>query len=76
MKHFLLLIMCASITSTHLFAQTPTAEESNPKRTKYMQGYPPPTDKRINARDGSFFEFPALRYSVCHLREFMPTICV
>ena len=76
MKHFLLLIMCASITSTHLFAQTPTAEESNPKRTKYMQGYPPPTDKRINARDGSFFEFPALRYSVCHMREFMPTIGV
>ena len=40
---------------------------------EYMQGFPPPVEKRINARDGSFFEFPALRYSVVHMREFMPT---
>ena len=41
--------------------------------SEYMQGFPPPVEKRINARDGSFFEFPALRYSVVHMREFMPT---
>lgn len=26
-----------------------------------------------SARDGSFFTFPALRYSVCHMRQYMPT---
>ena len=26
-----------------------------------------------SARDGSFFTFPALRYSVCHMRQYLPT---
>ena len=50
--------------------------ESDPAETGYMRGFPPPIDKRINARDGSFFKFPALRYSVVHMREFMPTVNV
>lgn len=66
----------ATIFSTSLSAQQLSAEQSDPKQTQYMQGYPPPVEKRINARDGSFFEFPALRYSVCHMREFMPTVGV
>nr|WP_299340878.1 serine hydrolase [Allomuricauda sp.] len=39
----------------------------------WMQGFPPPKDKIISAIDGSFFRFPAMRYSVCHMRQFMPT---
>ena len=61
------------------FAQkkkVPDASESVPQLMGYMQGFPPPEDKRINARDGSFFEFPALRYSIVHMREFMPTVNV
>lgn len=38
-----------------------------------MKGFPPPKDRIVSAVDGSFFQFPALRYSVCHMREFMPT---
>lgn len=65
------------MTSLPLHAQQmPDAQESDPKTTEYMKGFPPPTDKRINARDGSFFKFPALRYSVVHMREFMPTVNV
>lgn len=41
-----------------------------------MQGFPPSNDKIISAVDGSFFKFPALRYSVCHMRQFMPTTVV
>lgn len=41
-----------------------------------MKGFPPPTEKRLSAADGSFFKFPALRYSVVHMREFMPTVNV
>ncbi len=30
----------------------------------------------MSARDGSFFRYPALRYSVVHMREFLPTVNV
>lgn len=64
------------IVAIYLGAIQMTEIKSNKKereQCQYMQGFPPPEDKRINARDGSFFEFPALRYSVVHMREFMPT---
>ncbi|MEM8508495.1 MAG: serine hydrolase [Bacteroidota bacterium] len=55
-------------------AQEPlTAEQSDPVLLGWMQGFPPPKDKVISAIDGSFFRFPALRYSVCHMRQFLPT---
>ena len=48
-------------------------EDSDPNKMGWMQGFPPSQDKIVSAIDGSFFRFPALRYSVCHMREFMPT---
>lgn len=72
-------IFLAMITvSTSIFSQENryNSIESDPAETGYMRGFPPPIDKRINARDGSFFKFPALRYSVVHMREFMPTVNV
>jgi len=53
-----------------------TAEQSDPKKMGWMQGFPPPQEKTISAIDVSFFKFPALRYSVCHMRQFMPTTVV
>jgi len=50
-----------------------TAEQSDPNTLGWMRGFPPPDGKVISAIDGSFFRFPALRYSVCHMRQFMPT---
>ena len=38
-----------------------------------MQGFPPPADKLITQPDSNYFSFPKLRWSVCHLREFLPT---
>ena len=49
-----------------------TAAESNPNRLKWMAGFPPKKEKIISAVDGSFFNFPAIRYSVNHMREFFP----
>jgi len=48
-------------------------EYSNPLKMGWMQGFPPPQEKVVSAIDGSFFEFPALRYSVCNMRQFLPT---
>ena len=49
------------------------AEQSNPNVMGWMQGFPPPMDKILSARDGSFFNFPGLRYSVNHMQEFSTT---
>lgn len=39
----------------------------------WMKGFPPHKDSVLSAVDGSFFKFPALRYSVNHMRQFLPT---
>ena len=53
-----------------------SAQDSDPNNMGWMQGFPPAPDKRLKAADGSFFEFPALRYSVTHMRQFLPTVAV
>ena len=50
-----------------------TADESDPRAMGWMQGFPPPPDKLITQPDSVYFSFPRLRWSVCHLREFLPT---
>jgi len=69
---FLLLII-STLVNQGFGQNILTAEESDPKKMGWMQGFPPSNDKIISAIDGSFFRFPALRYSVCHMRQFMPT---
>ncbi len=50
-----------------------SAQESDPNVMGWMQGFPPPDDKLITQPDSNYFSFPKLRWSVCHLREFLPT---
>lgn len=54
-------------------AQKWTAESSNPKTLGWMEGFPPPAEKRIMQPDSNFFSFPKLRWTVCHFRELLPT---
>ena len=51
----------------------PTAEETDPTVMGWMQGFPPAPDVRITNPASNYFSFPRLRWSVCHLREFLPT---
>lgn len=62
-------------TATGALAQSAplSAQESDPNVMGWMQGFPPPPDKLITQPDSNFFSFPKLRWSVCHLREFLPT---
>ncbi|MDD2635969.1 MAG: serine hydrolase [Bacteroidales bacterium] len=66
--------------SAHLIAQDGkeflSAKESEPDNFGWMLGFPPPADKIIYAADGSFFKFPALRWSVVHMRQMLPTVNV
>ncbi|MEW9919612.1 serine hydrolase domain-containing protein [Marimonas sp. MJW-29] len=50
-----------------------SAQDSDPRVMGWMQGFPPPPDKLITQPDSNYFSFPKLRWSVCHLREFLPT---
>jgi CubicO group peptidase (beta-lactamase class C family) len=54
----------------------PDAAASDPAALGWMQGFPPPPDKRIGHPEADFFSFPKLRWTVCHIRELLPTIGV
>ncbi len=49
------------------------AAASDPTAMGWMTGFPPSPDKLITQPDSNYFSFPKLRWSVCHLREFLPT---
>lgn len=53
-----------------------SAGKRDPLKMGWMRGFPTPEDKQLRFADGSFFEFPALRWSVVHMRELMPTVNV
>ncbi len=49
------------------------AADSDPKHLGWMQGFPPTPEKLIMQPDSNYFSFPKLRWTVCHLRELLPT---
>lgn len=52
------------------------AIESDPATMGWMVGSPPPADRTVYFEDGSYFQFPALRWTVSNFRQLMPTINV
>ena len=50
-----------------------SAEKSDPKELGWMQGFPPQPEKLIMHPQSNFFSFPRLRWTVCHIRELLPT---
>ncbi len=71
--------LAAAILATTAHAQQPAfpdAAASDPVALGWMQGSPPPPDKRIAFEDYSFFTFPKWRWSFSHWRELMPTVGV
>lgn len=57
-------------------ARLPDAVASDPARLGWMRGSPPPPDRVIKFEDGSYFRFPAMRWSVANFRQLMPTVNV
>ena len=49
------------------------AENSDPNKMGWMVGFPPPSNKLIMQPESDFFSFPKMRWTVCHIRELMPT---
>lgn len=67
-----------ALASSLAAAQTayPDAAASDPAKLGWMVGSPPPPDRILRFEDGSYFRFPAMRWSVAHFRELMPTVNV
>ncbi|WP_448566276.1 serine hydrolase domain-containing protein [Thalassotalea ganghwensis] len=53
--------------------QVMTSAQSDPRTLGWMIGSPPPPDKLIMQPQSDYFSFPKLRWTVCHIREFLPT---
>lgn len=67
------LLRGTEVGSERSAAPVPSAQASDPQVLGWMQGFPPPADKQIGQPDSNYFSFPKLRWSVCHLRELLPT---
>jgi hypothetical protein len=50
-----------------------TAENSSPALFDWMVGSPPPEDRTIRFEDGTYFQYPQMRWSVCHFDQLVPT---
>lgn len=68
-----LLLACTSVQAQ----QTPASPAAtDPVKMGWMQGSPPPPEKRIQVRDGSYFQFPKTRWSFAHMPQLLPTVPV
>jgi hypothetical protein len=56
--------------------QPATAAETDPETLGWMQGFPPPPDKLITFHNGSFRNFPELRWAWSNIRQLVPTVNV
>lgn len=72
---FLGFLAASAVTAQASVHSTPymSAEESDPRRLGWMAGFPSPPEKLIMQPESDFFSFPKLRWTVCHIRELMPT---
>lgn len=77
MKRLALATACLALSAgAHAAEATAplSAAASDPAALQWMVGAPPPADKIIRFDDGSYFNFPQLRWSVSHFRQLMPTV--
>lgn len=69
--------MLAAVVATCLMsgaqAISPDAAATDPKHLGWMQGFPPAQDKLIMQPESDFFSFPKMRWTLCHIRELLPT---
>ena len=66
-------LLALSVAASAQTTNPQNAEESDPAALGWMTGFPPPADKLIMQPESDFFSFPKLRWTVCHIRQLMPT---
>lgn len=76
LRLFTCLLLCVLAGSTHASDTFPDAAASDPATLGWMVGSPPPANRILRFDDGSYFRFPAMRWSVSNFRQLMPTVNV
>lgn len=71
-----LALLLSLACSPALAASYPDAQASDPATLGWMVGSPPPPERTVRFEDGSYFQFPAMRWSVSNFRQLMPTVNV
>lgn len=68
-------LLNVGIVNSVIAAEAPVmdAKASDPRVIGWMQGAPVPADKLIMQPQYNYFSFPKLRWTVCHIRELLPT---
>lgn len=59
---FLLSCLAASVACAGDKTSYPDASASDPAKMGWMIGAPPPPDRIVRFADGSYFQFPAMRW--------------
>src|SRR5690242_648607 len=54
----------------------PSSTATDPETLGYMRGFPPAPDRLITFQDGSFRNFPELRWAWSNIRQLVPTVNV
>lgn len=54
----------------------PDGRASDPARLGWMEGAPPPADRRVQFNGSPVLGFPQIRWSLCHMRQLVPTVNV
>ena len=69
------LLAAALLAATPIHAQQAPASpaETDPVKLGWMQGSPPPPDKRIGINDAPSRQWPQIRWSFSNFRELVPT---
>lgn len=65
--------LAVSFDTSAQSVNTLSARDSDPKKLGWMMGFPPAEEKLIMQPETDYFSFPKLRWTVCHIRELMPT---
>jgi CubicO group peptidase (beta-lactamase class C family) len=73
LRVLLLVMWCSSASVFAAGGSHYTARSSDPVALGWMQGAPPPSERLIMQPQSDYFSFPKLRWTVCHIRELLPT---
>lgn len=65
-------LICSPLSLAHKHARL-NAEASDPRTLGLMVGSPPAPEKLVMQPQSNYFGFPKLRWTVCHIRELLPT---
>ena len=73
---FIAFVMVKTSMAINSSSEVIDAIRSDPAILGWMVGSPPPENRILRFEDGSYFRFPAMRWSISNFRQLMPTVNV